>query len=387
MLFHGLYHYAKPMPGKILPKLNNYIDTMNTRRLFITSRHVNAEGFESAAVRLLRKILADAPMHLLLQKADDFSRYLDIVHPIKSDLDDIYDPNSTGIQHRGVFVHSSNKCEEFIFPIQMADPIKQMPMEGGWGAWMDMRPVRLLDADTDELSLHFTHDQLYFRTHPPRRAVIGIDVECLVLQYTNYCLATSKIDRLTVQEYLHRYVMIGLLEDLQVLWLRNRYLDVLTNPIYSHSSRIDVNEHIYDNLYGYIGTHYPGAIQEVFSLFQNCKKGAVAPAVVLSSLRAVSGDMSTYFTGLADLTQVDSGRQTLWYEYLRDIGWVKLILALYQTQPNYPQTVNLIRLLKRDIPLALNMKFWANCKSSSVRDHIEAEITDLNTSLQTMRIL
>lgn len=384
MLFHGLDSFTRPMPGKILPKLNNYIDTVNTRRNIIISRHTKAPGFESQGIRLLRKILADAYIDILLQKPDDYSRYIDVVRNIRDDLEDIFDPNSTGIQHRGVFVHQSMGCEEFIFPIQRADLMGQLPMDQGWDAWSSVRAVRLLDADTQELSLHFTHDQLVFQKHYPTRAVIGIDVETLVLQYVHYCLEHPEIRRLPVPVYLHRYVMIGLLEDLQVLWLRNRYHDVLTNPIYARSTRIDVNEHIYDNLYGYIGTQYPAAMQEVFSLFKTCKRGSVTPEVVLSSLRTLTYDIASYLKDLNTTAQVDDGRQTLWYEYLRDIRWVEFILDLYLLQPGFAQTINLIRLLKRDLPLAMNMRFWQNCKSAKVRAFIEADMTRLVQRIQQL---
>ena len=375
MLFRGIESYLlKNSQKRLTPHLHQYIETLNIRRGIVENRYLNSPGYESNIVVLLRKILADADIPSLLKKPSDLDCYFDkLIYDLPS-LNSIFDSVTTGLTfHDMVISRSSVHTEEFLIPVSCQDPVSLLPFDQGWDAWQNVKPIRLVDIDSLELTFHTYQDQIVFSKIHPTRAVITIDIISLVLQYVNFLRTTDQ--ELSQPEYIHRYVLVYLLSDLQDIWLMNVYTKLLESPIHTKGLPSDFVSHVYgDRFYGYIGSELTSALRELNMLMSSCRDGNLTPAVLLASLPLSSSPFPDYMTKLLETTSTSERRQDYWLEYLRDVRFLNILLRVYQLQPEFITTNNLRISLRRDLPLLYNSKFWNSARSSSIRSFIETDI-------------
>jgi hypothetical protein len=382
MLFRALDTYLlSHTTARAMPHLANYIETLNVRRELQTERTAAAAGYESNLVRLLRKILADAEIETLLRKAGDLDCYFDVLVYTVPRLNGIFDPVTTGLTFHDMAIRrSAVHTEEFFIPVACQDPVSDLPFDQGWDAWRAVKPLRLVDLDSLELTFATWQDQIVFSKLPPARAVMTIDVAALVLQYIAFLREHDQA--LAQPEYLHRYVLIHLLQDLEDLWLANVYGKLLARPSwFTDNPQRCIAQIIGDTRYGFPGSELAIALQEVAGLIATCRGGAVTPAVLLQSLRLSDGNIPGFLETLIATTATEDQRQGYWVEYLRDMHWLTLMYDAYQLQPEFVATQNLRRNLKRDIPILMFMHFANNARSPAVRQFIEQ---DLKTRLAVM---
>jgi hypothetical protein len=375
MLFRALESYLLGYAtARSLPHLSAYIDTLTVRRAIITDRYTNAVGYESNLVVLLRKILADADIPSLLRKESDLACYLDDLIDTTQDLNSIFDAVTTGLSFTNMAIQRNPAhTEEFFIPVQCQDPTRTLPFDAGWEAWQTVKPIRMVDVDSLELTFQTYQDQIVFTTNYPSRAVFTIDVVALVLQYVNFLRVNPPI--IDEPEYIHRYVLIFLFQDLQDLWLGNIYDAVIKKPTQRGSyTKLDLNGLLGEQYYGYVGSELPAALRDLQSLVEACRNGAVTPATLVKSLRLSSGDLPSFLQTLLATTSTNQRRQNQWCEYLRDMRWLSILYDAYQLQPDFIATRNLHTALKRDVPLAINTQFWKHCHSAKTRHFIEHDI-------------
>ena len=379
MLFRSINSYLlKNPPSRTMPHLKTYIETLNIRRNILTGRYVDSVGYESNIVVLLRKILADADIPALLNKKTDLDCYFDTLIYTAQGLNSIFDAVTTGLKfYDMVIMRSSVYTNEFIIPVQCKDPIGTLPFDQGWDAWKDVAPLRLIDVDSLELTQATYQDQIKFSKYPPTRAVITIDVVALVLQYINFLRESSQ--DLSQPEYIHQYVLIHLLSDLEDIWLSNVYNEILLQPMWTiNNVTNNLSKKIFgDKFWGFIGSEFNTALRELILFISMCHTGNISPPTLLASLPLSSKLVPEYLQQLVDTTSTENHRQIFWMEYLRDIRWMKLMFNIYQLQPDFIAIKNLKTALRRDLPLLINQKFWNNCHDVKTGTFIQNDIQNL----------
>lgn len=376
MLFRSLDVYLQnTIQPRTLPHLNNYIETLNVRRLMVTDRFTNAVGYESNFVVLLRKILADANIPKLLKKSSDLDVYLDELVYTYKDLDSIFDAVTTGLTFSDMAIARNPKhTEEFLIPVQCSDPLRSYPLDKGWDAWKSVKPIRLVDIDSLELTFNMYQDQIVFKKDYPTRAVLTIDTTALVLQYLNFL--KSDTSGIFQPEYLHKYVLVHLLEDLQDLWLGNVYNQLVTHSDLENESQIDINQIMGDHYYGYVGVEFPTAVKELILYIHNVRNGTITPSVFIKSLLVSSGDIISFLKTLLATTSIDDRKQNNWMEYLRDIRWLTLIYNTFDLQPSFVGTKNLHTALRRDLPILYATRIWNNCHDPKIKQFIQTDMQE-----------
>lgn len=379
MLFRSLETYLNTNTAiRVLPHLNNYIDFLNIRRSMIQNRFLPYPGHESKFVALLRNILENSDINKLLSKDSDLDCYLDILQYTKKDLNQLFDSTMNGTKYsRMLIAPHSGKTSEYFIPVECEDVFSQLPLDQSWNNWSQVRPIRIVDVDTDELSFNTYLDLLVYKRDYPTRCVVTIDVVALVLQYINFI--KTDVSGISQQEYLHQYVLPGLLEDLENLWLCRLYTTLVNTTM--DNINFNLSNFIGDNFYGYTGTELPLTIQELMSFIQKIKDGVVKPDVGVNSFRTSEGTIYNYLVDLRQHTSIANLRQYDWMTYLRDIRWMKLLYSTYSLNKNFVGYNNLYRSLRRDLPILYNMKFWTNSHDTSIQDYIKDDIEKLLTEM------
>ncbi len=377
LLFRALSTYLlQNTPARTLSHLEHYIATLNTHRQLITERYLDAVGYESPIVVLLRKILADAEIDKLLQRATDFDCYMDQLYTTTPDLDAIFDAAETGAGFTELVIARNPKhTQEFLIPAHCQDPLSQLPMDQGWEAWQQVKPLRLVDIDSDELSFQTYQDMIVFRTDYPTRAVFTLDTTALVLQYVNF-LRGHDPEVIYQPEYLHRYVLVHLLKDLEDLWLGTVYGRLIGgDPGSGPDPRLDRIRLLGDRYYGYVGAEFPIAMREIATAVRTCARGGLTPAMLLAGLNLSDNYVPDFLRTLLATAMLPEQRQYHWMEYLRDIRWLSLMHSTYALQPNFIASKNLQTTLRRDVPLLLITKPWQNCRSAKLAQWLEVDMT------------
>lgn len=380
MLFRAIDTYLPYASEKFLPRLHKYIKTINTRRKLVAERYAESEGLESNSIQLFKQIIGDSDIDSLIKMTNDSDRYINTLQYTAEGLDNLFDQTATGKTYGNMFVkYPAHKCREYLVPIRRLDYLSELPLEQDWVFWQDVRSVRLLDIDSYELSFNTYTDQIIFKYDLPSRAVIGIDTITMVLQYVKYCLTFNNTEeKLPLQLYLHRYILSGILNDLENLWLRNLYLNFVSTGNFSEKDNI-----VSDNtFYGFIGSEYDQAILEIRNLFRNCANNNITAPVVLSSLYLSDKSVVSYLKDILNRATINNSRQYHWLEFLRDLNWLKLIYKTYQLQNNTVYFKNLTKALRRDLPILMNSRFWNNCHDNDTRDFIETEMSTLIAELE-----
>lgn len=376
MLFRSLAEYFSPsIQPRVLPHLMHYIESLNIRRDIIATRFLDAPGYESMFIVLLRKILNDANIKQLLKESSDLDRYTNILQYTKKDLDAIYDSNVTGMSHSRLLIpRNANHTQEFLIPVGCVDPIAELPLDQGWDVWKTYRPIRLVDLDSDELTFNLYQDQIIFKKGYPSRVIVTIDVVALVLQYISFL--QNDTSTMLQPEYLHKYVIVNLLADLEDVWLGNLYQKLITIPDLNIPIHVDIREIMGDHYYGYVGVEFPIILNELTNLFKLVKTGVITPLVALKSLRLSHSCIPTYFQTLMMTTSIEDDRQYEWMEYLRDRRWLQLLYDLANLAPEFQGTKTLKTNLRRDLPILQSVKIWSNAHDQNLRDFIQNDMSN-----------
>lgn len=372
MLFHALDTYLlRHVPARVMPHAGQYVETLNLRRQIIADRFTTGVGYESNLVVLLRKILADADIPALLRKASDLDCYLDVLQYTEPGLSNIFDATTTGLTFRDMAIRRSpTPTVEYLIPVQCADVVASLPLDNGWEAWRSVRPLRLLDVDSLELTFAVHQDQIQYVRDPPSRAIVTIDVVALVLQYVNVLRADAS--GLSQAGYLHRHVLIHLLGDLEDLWLANLYDALLVDP--DRFAREGTAALVGDGFYGFPGSELPIALKELTTMIGACRGGGLTPATLLASLPLSEGTVPGFVRAMIATTTIGERRQNYWMEYLRDRRWLDLIWRCYRLQPEFVATRNLATSLRRDLPILYAQRFWQACHDRATALAIETDL-------------
>jgi hypothetical protein len=378
MFDRALRIYFKPSSPLSLPKTQNYIQSLNTRQIDTLGRYRTAPGKESQGVVLLRHVIAFALRSGILNFTNDYDRYSKCLLAIHNDLDRIFDPVTTGVIREELFIHKNvNATVEIVIPVHMEDYLKYLPFNRPWREWQDVRALRLLDIDSNELTYHTFQDVIKFKNDYPSRAIFAVDTLALVMQYCNFVSQRDPDQSMSIQEYLHQYVLFPLLEDLQNIWLRNRYIQLLETPDIFKDRRQHVIDSMYHNIYGFIGTQYPRMIEEVYDLYKRSSQGSTVPEKIMASLPLSKGYIPEYVQSLSVLTTVTDIRQNEWVEYLRDLPWLKLCYLIYRLNTEFVGYTTFYREFQRDISLVLSRRFWSNIHNSTLRSQVESEVKNI----------
>ncbi len=382
MFSQSMKYYLKSCPPKIYPKMSHYIDYLIIQRDQAIAQHP-LSGYETSGIELLEKVLADADIPTIRTVSDPFDQYENMIGPIIGDLNQIFDPSYKGSIGFGSFVHNvKGQCAEYLIPSSPEDPYSTYPIGAGWDLWSTYKPLRMLNIDSHELSFQSYLDAITYKIDPPRFAVFSLDCAALIMQYVSYLGATVEQNRLSLPDYLHRYVVYPcLINDALSIWLLNQYGQMIRDPDQdTEVPKVDFAWVTATN--ARIGSSYSGALSDVRSLVGLVANGNVTPPCALSSLIMLDGtSVLSYYMSMTKSVTVSSLRQYLWAEYLRDELFLFLILDMASLYPSLPQFSKLVTYLKRDIALLTTSRFWNTIHNTALSAHVQGSLSRLSNIL------
>jgi len=361
-------------------KLSNYVKNLSIQRDTISDRHATAPGFENNGMSFLRFVLAHADVPYMQSFDTDLERYSQHLIYQQENLSRLLDTVSAGFKRKNLFIDPRSNSHEILVPVTPTNKLKYYPFDQGWDVWKNVRPLRLVYIDTDELSFKTYQDRVMFLKQHPKFAVFTLDPVMLSLQYARYVSVTSEEDRLPIPFYLHRYVFnAGILRDLQNTWLIKQYKNTFDGVFTNTKGKVQDS-----SLYTGVGLTYMSAIDDVIALKDRIASGTIKTATVLESLILASSNASRYYRILDKTTQTYMGTNPYsWIDYLRQKLWVDLLISILNVYPDTLEKRNFYKSLKVDINLATIEKPYNYITNPDVKALIKNDLDTLLILSQT----
>ena len=348
--------------GRIFPKLNQLVRHLDTQRNLVAERHSWAIGLASRGILLLQQIISSADPASLMSLDGDFQRCVELIN-LERILTGLFDVVDTGTRYKNTFV-AGQDCEEFLIPVRMDDYFRMLPFDQGWDAWDKIRPFRVLDHNSRELTFRTLNNQIVFKNRTPDYCIMGLDVITLVLQWLHY---TQEYPQNDMSMYLHEYVIGPILEDLQTIWLRHLYYDTITGSEFRRTGNAG------DIYYG-IPSDALQAMDSLTVQLPSVVAGSITPEAMLTSLPVYNEQsITSHILSLMDYCTIPERRQYWVYHYLTQMPWLKFVVAIFRMNRDYIRTRNLQTYLTRDIEIFKGYNFTSGLHSSTLRQMIDRD--------------
>lgn len=334
---------------RILVPLRQYMESLETHRGIVLDKLLAAKGLRSPGIELLRHVLFLVD-HRVLDTAETYADLVDMVLSASEVYYDLLDGETNGRTLRGLFT-LDRSCNDHIVPMGYTSAVRDLPTTWEWDEWDAIRPLRLLDTDSRELTYRLDEGRVRYKLDTPSVSVYGVDPITLVLKYMAWRRVNPNRDEWTEHDYLYREVFAkGISLDITSVWLRNRYTDVVAQTVAESTDLSYTNyAYVHHNSYGYIPSQYTAGMKSVRRMIADVKKGTVTPDVALQSLLTLTGPLFKEYVELQDVAGVANLRQYAWAEALRDLPWLELAATMYSLRPQTPRYASLSTQLRLDI--------------------------------------
>lgn len=364
--------------SNILTHYNNYISTLVVRGALLKDRHYAFGGSETKGVTILKHILSLVDLKYLKSLPNDFERFTNYFDRVKRDWMEIYDNNATNNVYKKTFITKKlYTCMEYLLPCECEDPLSLYPMDKDWSSWMTAKPLRCIDHNSNEYTTNILNDQIAFKILTPNYAVFTLDPILLGFMYFKYVEYTEQSEDviLPIQQFIHRYVIDKLMDDLQDIWLRNEIYRLFTLESSNDITKDHLSDSLVDQTYSYVGLQYETAMKEVWKKIQDIRTRKTKPEEFLHSIQLTNNNLVNYIHNILQYTHIPFLRQYTWQRYLRDATWVDLILDTFLLDTSRQSTKNLLKYLVRKQPTIERSRFWDNIHDPLIKNDVKDRIT------------
>jgi hypothetical protein len=180
---------------------------------------------------------------------------------------------------------------------------------------------------------------------------------------------------LPIQQFIHRYVIDKLMDDLQDIWLRNEIYRLFTLESSNDITKDHLSDSLVDQTYSYVGLQYETAMKEVWKKIQDIRTRKTKPEEFLHSIQLTNNNLVNYIHNILQYTHIPFLRQYTWQRYLRDATWVDLILDTFLLDTSRQSTKNLLKYLVRKQPTIERSRFWDNIHDPLIKNDVKDRIT------------
>lgn len=368
----------------IKPKLEAYVKALKAKATVIGNRSITRAGYETSGMFLMERLIGDANIKAIIDIKDPFDRYMKGVLPILGDLERVFDPAITHTGNLAKFISSpSHICDEYLFPTRSEYVFNTLPIGSGWDQWKHIRPFRIFDHDSGELSFMTYADTLTFKKgNTPTYAVEGLDVAALLLQYAAY-VDENKGPPLFITDYLHRYVIQpALMQDGINIWLRKIYTKALTD---GHAPLMDGKSYQWISAtFGRIGPAFNYAMEDVTDMIHGVMNHNLTPVRLLASLHMLDNlPLSDHYRADQACSSLPTERQYIWCRFMKERSYLEMALQAAHLNPSDSMYSTFCQNLKTDLSILVSTNPWNAIPNSRTKekiktkfDHMKDMITD-----------
>lgn len=334
-------------------KVVEYMRSLKERCDLYAVRHMRGYGSRNSVLDAFDMILGAVDYDQLRSMSSDYdryNRYIEDMEPIFIQM--LMDNRYTKVW-TDAMVESRNVIESVV-PINCTNYFSSLPMNKPFDKWLEIYPLRVIAHDSLEYTINVDDDRITFRKDPPGFVLFGIDIPTLILKYFHYQEENPGDDNRNI--FLHRHVTVGLMYDLQDLWVRNRTAELIKGQ----PTALDPNNYPYDSTYNYIGQQYDRLVESVAMIKELLSNGNMIPKDALNSL-AMPGPVyySDWVKTRLDTMVTRQERQYLWIGALRDIYDIGILADLHEETIDRPTSTRFRSYIKRRLDRYEANNIWS----------------------------
>lgn len=377
------FHPASP---KVFPKWTQYVDYLKLQKRVLKKRYLNSDVYEARCFHILKHLLKtmERDMEYLMLQQNDFSRYLNYFKEVAQSTYDTFAPARTGKAYRKAFYKKGLfATTEYLCPVPDVDHLKTLPLDKSWDDWEKVKPVHLWHHDTEEYTLNIFSGGIVTKYNPPTYSIICIDAVALMFKYYKYMTMDITGETIkTMHDFIHRHVLVHLMDDLLEVWLFNRinYISKLAEEGESVRSLVNISP-MSDRQFGYVGGRYGEAMEELYKAMIQVKEGSVRVNSILSAQLLPNGSILDRINYMNTYLDIPDTFQYMPVVLMRDIPTIDLMSRMYAWRPD----MTMYRTMRRDILVELRRvkrgRCWERIYDSSIRLLVEDWMTRTEESL------
>lgn len=380
-----LHYLLKPDNARSIPKLDRYLHYTKRRVQHFYTLYANQPEAGQQQMMLLSTLLDNADIPRLLQYDSLHDAYIHGILDQVETLVTLFDPTkSTQINQHG-FVQSSHRSSSIhntILPVQSRD---HYPFTQDWSAWQHLRPLRLVDVQSQEWSTLVYFDDLTLRRDPPPYVVVTLDTVGLILKYLSYCHYSGReYTQDNVQEFLHREIVLPcLLEDDLEQWILTQYTRIVQYP--QHPIEIVQDSSWQHNSNVRLGDTFRDCFESVRQIVNTLPQHtSTVPRLLASFKLPFRHDVSHFYHQLQTQTELPYERRYAGYAYLKSSRYYDLFISAMALDPYHPEIRSTLALFYRDLEIFTLSKPTAHIYDPHLASMIKTHLTDLTQRVQTL---
>lgn len=379
------------VPGRAMNRYQQYLTNI---RHFFTKHYARFRmgyGHEHLGIALMRQILNNVDYTWLQKNNNDITGYLNHLRFIKNDLDNVFNPVSTGRSFKHHFFSKRlNDVAEYLCPIEDTNCLQYLPFGEPWEKWKSLRPVRIWYHDGPEFTLNILNDRVNYQKQAPNYAVILIDVVALAMKYYKWKYENGQDEEtrdaidLTQQFFLHKYVICPLMYDLVDIWLLQQIKDITGVMDMGVVSLTDYNDVMAESQYGQVGIRYQDGMLALFNEMQAIERGALLPNAFLNSHLLFTSSIAGRVKLAVDRWTVPSLRQYEYMDILKDMDLLRICLSIHTLNSKLPNFKNIVREMRIQYKRMHIRKPWSKCGNRHIASIVEDKVLEFGNDFFLM---
>jgi len=222
-----LYDITKMLPrgnAKTIVSWKQVNDNIHSRVKNWKQRFDGTSPTFSQGVELLKFLVLNIDLEYILTIKSDIDRYTLVIAYLADARRAAYDPVYSGSVARKLFLEDQRGIPEFILNVTINDPAKDYPFDLPYSdsKWQQLRAMRLLHHDANELVSGLLNWKISFDGPPPSRVLIELDVTTLIFKYVKYVeLCRTQGTEPSVSTFIQEGELRHLFDDFHKIWQIN----------------------------------------------------------------------------------------------------------------------------------------------------------------------
>jgi len=354
----------------------------------------------SKGVNFIRTLLGMFDIDKLTKIKNDYERLDYITNTIVPTFQSYLVNNQQNyILKDSVFVNllksSTISCPQIILFSMESNYFKYLPMGANeFLLWEDVKPISILHHNSPEFTIDISSGLFLFFRSLPDYVIIEIDIVMLLMQYSKY-LILEKYG--TISEFIKKYCILPLVDDMKNIWLMNFIYDIINLTISTDSTYYDSK--IYKEIktryidlnfakYNFLKTELKSAINDIINVIMLCTVGKLQPERILYSIPSVtSSSLIEYIKYMNDKYYIERNNNNTWVLFLKDLYFINLLLSVFALNPNYSKTKELIVYFRPIILRYESNNFWSFIKDPIFRAFVKDKFQELKEKISKIKSL
>lgn len=370
--------FINPGNKQTIVEWSRYISILELRTGIYKTRFLMGSYFHSKFVNLMTQLLYNIDLTNILKIKSDFQRYAKFIDPAASIFRNVFDPVLNAKDISGIIVNKPSKDQDFFCCVSCDKPLSKLPLEKGWSAWENTKPITIVHHNINELITNFQFFNIDFKRTEPAQVIVAIDIVMLIFKYVKYYeYCRERGEECKVETFIHQHIVAQWFDDTRRIWLFN----ILTELFFGNFSfdRITSDQTIApDNA-------LKNALQDVHrKRYELHQKNIEIGDFLSTDWLGIS--LYSWFTHVRDNLQLPMLQQYKWLKFMEEYPYVKFLILV----SNAASTAESV-LINKELIALINRyndsNIYINITNAQLREQVKQDVNNILVLVKSNKYL